>query len=119
MLSVAKREGVQALWLGRGTFVLAGEGVQRIQVWATENRVVTLSANWHYGQLLLAFGPDPQHATRAILSVLDRVVRGVKPADIPIEHPTGYEVIINRKFAKAIGLTIPQEGMLRATEVVD
>ena len=119
MLAVAKREGVQALWLGRGTVVLTGEGAQRIQAWATENKVIASSANWHRGQLLLAFGPDYQYANRAAMSAIDRILRGAKPADIPIEQPTRFEVIINRKFAKAIGLTMPQEVMLRATEVIE
>ena len=81
--------------------------------------MVTASANWHHGQLLLAWGLDLQDMNRVLMSVIDRVLRGIKPADIPIEQPTRFELIINRKFAKAIGLTIPQEVMLRATEVVE
>ena len=118
-IQAVARLRVQALWLGRGTYVLAGEGAQRIQARATENKVVASSANWNRGQLLLATGPDTQYAIRVAMNALDRVLRGVNPADIPIEIPTRYDVIINRKFAKAMGLTIPQEVMLRATEVIE
>ena len=67
----------------------------------------------------MAYGPRfvmlyRQHALQAV-----KVLTGTKPADIPIEQPTKFELVINLKTAKAIGLTIPPSLLLRANEVIE
>jgi putative ABC transport system substrate-binding protein len=119
MLTAAKREGIQALALGPGTFVLEGEGAHRIQTWATENKVLTYSSNWHRGQLLLASGPDFPYFNRVAAGVVDRLLRGTRPADIPIEQALRFVLIINQKIARAMGLKIPTSLLIQATEVIE
>ena len=119
MLAAAKREEVQALVLTSGLWFLLGAGLQRIQTWATENSVLTYAPNFQRGELLVTYGPDLQEANRIFWSAVDRILRGVKPADIPIAQPTRYEIIINMKIAKAMGLKVPQAILLQATELVE
>lgn len=67
---------------------------------------------------LLYFGLDLRELWRSSATYVDRILKGAKPADLPVQQPTKYELIINRKTAKTIGLTIPKELLLRADEVI-
>ena len=66
----------------------------------------------------VSYGPDLQESFRRAASYVDRILRGSKPGELAIEQPTKFELVINLKTAKALGLTIPQVLMLRADEVI-
>jgi putative ABC transport system substrate-binding protein len=67
---------------------------------------------------LIGFGPDLNAALRSGAEYVDKILRGAKPADLPIDQPTKFSLIVNVKTARALGMTIPQSLLLRADEVI-
>ena len=68
---------------------------------------------------LLSYRADPVDIYRRAASYVDRILRGAKPAELPVQFPTKFEMIVNRKTATALGLAIPPSILLRADEVIE
>ena len=68
---------------------------------------------------LLSYGPDPLDIFRRSAAYVDRILRGGKLGDFPVQFPTKFEMVLNLRTAKALGLTVPQSILLRADEVIE
>lgn len=93
---------------------------RRIADLAEQHRLPTVSSVRAYPEAgaLMSYGPNFNDLFRRAATYVDRILTGVKPADLPIEQPTEFELVINLKTAKAIGLTIPQSVLGRADEII-
>jgi putative ABC transport system substrate-binding protein len=93
----------------------------RILDLAAQNRLLLVSGwgPWAAEGGLLSYGPDLDAVIRSSATYVDRILKGARPADIPVEQPTKFELVINLKSARAIGLTIPPSLLARADQVIE
>src|SRR5262249_59500789 len=68
---------------------------------------------------LIALGPNREDAYRRVAGIVDKILKGAKPADTPVEQPTRFELLLNLRTAKALGLTIPADVLSIADEVIE
>jgi putative ABC transport system substrate-binding protein len=115
----ALKNGAQALYVCPGALVNANHA--RINTLALGARLPTLHPFRDYLQAggLLSYGANNADLWRRAGDYVDKILRGVKPADLPVEQPTKFELIINLTTAKALGLKIPESFLLRANEVIE
>jgi len=93
---------------------------KRIAELATKNRLPAISSRGDFVEsgVLMSYGPDRIEPYRRLASMVDKILKGTNPADIPVEQPTKFELVINLKTAKQIGLTIPPNVLVRADKVI-
>src|SRR5262245_44516823 len=107
-----------------GLYVLAGglmtANQKRIVGFALKNRLPSVCANREAVDAggLMYYGADLADSYRRVAYFVDRILKGAKPADLPVEQPTKFEFVINLKTAKTIGVTIPPDLLARATKII-
>jgi len=94
---------------------------ERLADLALKNRLPTMFAQRQYAEAggLMAYSADVSDLFRRAATFVDKILKGAKPADLPVEQPAKWEFVVNLKTAKALGLTIPQSLLLQATQVIE
>jgi putative tryptophan/tyrosine transport system substrate-binding protein len=94
--------------------------MRRIVELTTKNHLPTMAARWPWvdGGTLMSYGANTADSSRLAASYVDRILKGANPGDLPFEQPTKFELVINLKTAKQIGLTIPPNLLARADKVI-
>ena len=113
------RECAEALIVLPDVFFLLQ--ARRIVELAAKNRLPTMFSTREFPEAggLMSYGQNQVEHFRRAATYVDKILKGAKPGDLPVEQPTKLELIINRRTAKATGLTIPQELLLRADKVIE
>jgi putative ABC transport system substrate-binding protein len=119
VFQAAIRERAEALLVASSRFMNSNRS--RVLEFAGKQRVplVTGWGPWARAGSFMSYGPDLDTLVRRAATHVDRILRGAKPADLPVEQPTKFELVINLKTARALGLTIPQSLLLRADQVIE
>jgi ABC-type uncharacterized transport system substrate-binding protein len=94
---------------------------QRVVDWATRSRIPAIYAFPHYVDVggLMSYSPNLADLFRRSTTHVDKLLRGAKAAELPMEQPTTFEFVINLKAAKALGITLPPALMQRVNRVVE
>ena len=106
--------------LYRAGGALMRDNGKRIAGFALKSRLPSVYTSREYVDAggLMYYGADEAESYRRVAYYMDRILKGAKPADLPVEQPTKFEFVINLKTAKEIGVTIPQSVLMRANRVI-
>jgi len=113
------KEHASALFTLTDSFTMRNQ--QRIVDLAASHRIPAIYEVKEFADAggLMSYGPHIPGMSRRAATYVDKILKGAKPADLPVEQPTKFELVINLKTAKALGLTIPQTILLRADQVIE
>ena len=119
MFTAILRERPDALYVGPDHFLFTQRA--RIIDFALTNRLPAVYGLKEYvpDGGLVALSPNRDEISRRAAQYVDKILKGAKPADLPIEQPTRFELLINLKTARALGLTLPRSLLLRADQVIE
>ena len=94
---------------------------ERIAEWAIRNRMPAISgwSQFADGGNLMTYGPNLNQVYRRLAWYADRILKGTKPADLPVEQPTQVELVVNLQAAKALGVTVPRSVLVRADRIIE
>jgi len=112
-------DGTQSL-LNSGDSLVSGES-RAIAERANRLKIPALFEDRYYVEMggLMSYGPNYRKLHRRAADYVDKILKGAKPGDLPIEQPTNFELVINKRAAKALGVTIPNSVLLQADEVIE
>ena len=115
----ASRQRVGALVVGLGSLIQANQKL--IAELAAKHRLPAIYAGREFVEAggLMSYGPNYADLYRRAATYVDKIFKGAKPADLPVEQPVKFELVVNRKTAGALGLTFPQTIEVRADEVIE
>jgi putative tryptophan/tyrosine transport system substrate-binding protein len=114
-----RKDGAEALYVVGDTFMNSNRA--RISTLAIQARLPTIYVAREYVEAggLMSYGANIPHLFARAAELVDKILRGTKPGDIPVEQPTKFELVINLKTAKALGLIVPATLVARADEVIE
>jgi len=118
-LTAISETNIDALYVVSSRHTAANIG--RIVEFASKNRLPLVGGwgDWVRSGALLSYGPNVSDMVQQSASFVDKVLKGAKPGDLPVQQPTRFELHVNLKTAKALGLTIPEPFLLLADKIIE